>query len=90
VLTGSNSEGELESTDPDHTCNDWTSAEVLGRKGPMCGHSWPAGSGRNWITAHNVRGCTPGVNLIQDGAGSGNCVGCSGGYGAIYCFALTP
>jgi len=47
-------------------------------------------SGQSWITAHRVRGCAPGVNLVQDGPGSGDCVGCGGGYGAIYCFALTP
>ena len=54
------------------------------------GHSWPAQSGQSWIAAHPLRGCAPGVNLIQDGPGSGDCVGCSGGYGGIYCFALEP
>ncbi len=52
--------------------------------------SWPAMSGQSWVMAHPMRGCAPGVNLVQNGPGEGDCVGCSGGYGGIYCFALTP
>jgi hypothetical protein len=37
-----------------------------------------------------VPGCAAGINLVQNGAGSGNAVGGGGGYGGIYCFALTP
>ncbi|MBK9033435.1 MAG: hypothetical protein IPL61_19570 [Myxococcales bacterium] len=55
-----------------------------------CGHAWPAMSGMNWITAHRVRGCAPGVNLVQNGPGTGDTVGAGGGWGAIYCFALAP
>ena len=91
VLTGSNTQGQLDDSDPIATCNDWTSAVGPGSENRVrAGHAWPAGSGEHWITAHRLRGCSPGVNLEQDGAGSGDCVGCSGGYGAIYCFALTP
>jgi len=88
TLTGSDSQGRYLGR-PEDTCNDWTST-TSGR--PMCGHSWPGGPSRNWIEAHSAPGCAPGVNLVQTGGGFGgeSCVGCSGGYGAIYCFALTP
>jgi hypothetical protein len=62
-----------------------------GFRGPMCGHSWPsAQSGMSWIQAHQAPGCAPSVSLTQTGAGSGDGIGNSGGYGGIYCFALTP
>ena len=102
VMTGSNSQGRL--IDPSATCMDWTSVENSagdsgggGRRpfgggggGPQLGHSWPAFSGTNWMQTHRASGCAPGVNLVQDGPGSGSCVGCGGGYGGIYCFALEP
>ena len=45
----------------------------------------------NWIAAHFVPGCEPGVQLEQLGGGQGTMtVGGAGGYGGIYCFALTP
>jgi hypothetical protein len=53
----------------------------------MLGHTWPAGSGMNFISAHNAPGCAAEINLIQDGAGIGNGVGTGGGYGGFYCFA---
>jgi len=105
TLTGTNKEGKLASTDPSTTCQDWTSSVGPGSEDKViCGHSWPrsaarsggggpgggARGGENWMSDHKLRGCTPGVNLKQDGRGTGNCVGCSGGYGGIYCFALTP
>jgi hypothetical protein len=91
VLTGSNMQGTLERNDPVSTCYDWTSDVGPGSEDEVrCGHSWPAFSGQHWITAHRLRGCSPGVNLVQNGPGDGDCVGCSGGYGAIYCFALEP
>jgi hypothetical protein len=58
--------------------------------GPMCGHSWPAQSGESWIQAHPAPGCAPSVSLVQMGGGSGTGIGNSGGYGGIYCFALSP
>ena len=89
VLTGTDLQGEFQGGPRGVTCNDWTSsAGATGR--PNCGHSWPARSGRSWMRAHRVRGCSPGVNLVQNGPGRGDCVGCGGGWGAIYCFALTP
>lgn len=49
-------------------------------------------SGRSWIEAHEAAGCAAVVNLLDNGPGSRDCkgVGCGGGYGAIYCFALSP
>lgn len=103
VVTGSDRMGQLHSTELESTCNDWTSddGEVGsagggggGGGGPlsvMCGHSFPrrpdADRGAHWMSDHPVRGCGRGANLVQNGAGEGTCIGCSGGYGAIYCFA---
>jgi hypothetical protein len=97
VITGSNENGELDSTDPEDTCNDWTSADPnIG--GPQCGFSWPrgggggGGNGSHWITGFGAYGCAPGIAIVQDGGGNpdNRTVGEGGGYGAIYCFALTP
>jgi hypothetical protein len=97
VITGSNAMGELDSDNLGDTCNDWTSA--VGTTGqPQCGFSWPrgggggGGNGTNWITGFRAHGCAPGVSIIQDGGGDSDIltVGEGGGYGAIYCFALTP
>jgi hypothetical protein len=87
----------------DWTSNDGSVGDAAGGRGNgvMCGHSFPRASGgggpgggggggsggAHWISDHTVRGCTPGANLIQ-GPATGNCIGCSGGYGALYCFAL--
>jgi hypothetical protein len=91
VMTGSNSQGQLASTDPKSTCYDWTSIDGQGTKDVVTvGHSWPSMSGQHWIASHKMRGCSPGVNLVQNGPGSGTCVGCGGGWGGIYCFALEP
>lgn len=92
VMTGSDTQGRLEEADPAATCFDWTSTDdtFLTEHRVICGHSWPAMSGQHWIIAHPMRGCAPGVNLVQDGPGEGNCVGCGGGWGGIYCFALQP
>lgn len=106
VLTGTNEEGKLFSTDEAYTCKDWTSS--VGTDGtPHCGHSWPRagggggggkpgggfGSGENWMSALNEAGCAPGAYLIEAGPPGANgtkSVGDGGGYGGIYCFALTP
>jgi len=87
TLTGSKSDGTW---DGESTCDDWTSTEAEGR--PRVGHSWPAGSGMHWIQAHAVTGCAAGVGIVQTGGGKGfgNSVGALGGYGGIYCFALSP
>ena len=55
------------------------------------GHSWPAMSGMNWMMAHRLPGCAPGVRLTITPPGEqGDTVGGQGGWGGIYCFALTP
>jgi hypothetical protein len=94
VLTGSNKQGQYAGSKAS-TCNDWTSA--TGSTGqPTIGHSWPRSSGNlsnggNWMSDHLAPGCAPGVNLSQRGpGGSSPTVGGGGGYGGLYCFALTP
>jgi hypothetical protein len=106
ILTGTNDQGKLFSTDYGSTCNDWTSS--VGETGkPRCGHSWPrsggpgggsgpgggAFSGENWMSALNEAGCAPGAFLIEMGPPGQNgtlSVGDGGGYGGIYCFSLNP
>ncbi len=96
VLTGSGEDGRLYNDNYGDTCNDWTNA--VGEIGsPRCGMAWPRGMGgvdmgSHWISDHTAYGCAPGVSIIQDGGGDRNVltVGEGGGYGAIYCFALTP
>lgn len=106
ILTGTGEDGKRYTTrdTPDSTCRDWTSLDTTLR--PRVGHSWPrpgmqhdilSNSNMNhWISSLNENGCAPGYNLsetstpraVEDG-GDGT-VGGAGGYGAIYCFALTP
>jgi hypothetical protein len=102
ILTGTNEEGMLFNSDAGYTCNDWTSSEESGE--PHCGHSWPrmggfggpgggGGFGENWMSALNESGCAPGVWIVEAGPPGANgtkSVGDGGGYGGIYCFALTP
>ena len=152
VLTGTNDQGKLFSSDIGSTCNDWTS--TVGDLGqPRCGHSWgrggtgpnggPSGgpsmmangegggpttmgsggpmqaaeggagansgplppivggpgltgsdgSGESWMSALNEAGCAAGAFIVEAGPPGANgtaTVGDGGGYGAIYCFALTP
>ncbi|MBK7538013.1 MAG: hypothetical protein IPI49_22100 [Myxococcales bacterium] len=90
ILTGSNTMGRLDGNNAAVTCNDWTDASAGTPNVVRLGHSWPAASGTHWIRAHTARGCSPGVNLVQDGPGTGTSVGAGGGWGGIYCFALTP
>jgi hypothetical protein len=46
----------------------------------------------NWMSSLSEGGCAPGINLVQTGGAKPGeyTVGSGGGYGAIYCFALTP
>jgi hypothetical protein len=91
TLTGSTSAGALLGTGTTATCADWTSATASSGK-PGLGHSWPASSGMSWMQVHTAAGCTPSVSLTQSGgppAGATG-VGDGGGYGGIYCFAVTP
>jgi hypothetical protein len=91
IMTGTGKDGRLFSTDKKSTCDDWTYAgtDTSYDEGRV-GHAWPAQSGQHWINSHPMHGCSPGANLIQNGPGSGTDVGAGGGWGAIYCFALTP
>jgi hypothetical protein len=89
TLTGTTQQGQLAATTRNNTCNDWTSAEgALGQ--PQIGHSWRrnATDGINWIAEHPAPGCAAGASEVLNGGGL--CVGCSGGYGGVYCFALKP
>jgi hypothetical protein len=87
TLTGSDAMGQLRAASMAETCNDWTSTTVAGK--PYIGHSWPrsASSGMQWASDHTAPGCVPGLDKTLGGSGTGACVGCSGGYGGIYCFA---
>jgi hypothetical protein len=89
-LTGSDTNGRKVSTESAAArCNDWMSLTASGR--PWCGHSWPRSmSGAHWIHSHQEGGCGACVNLIDTGGPTSACVGSAGGYGGIYCFALTP
>ncbi len=90
ILTASTAQGRFEGTSGVNSCNDWTDATAGTANAVRLGHSWPAQSGMHWIRAHQTRGCSPGVNTVQNGPGTGTSVGAGGGWGGIYCFALTP
>lgn len=98
TITGSTATGEYAGSS---TCEDYTSTTSppaeggaggrnAGRRGPVVGHSWPAQSGQSWIQSHNAPGCMPSVGIGQMSGGGGDGVGSLGGYGGIYCFALSP
>ena len=91
TLTGSNAMGTLYSTGLSATCQDWTNATAAGGK-PRVGYTFPRGSTNNWIDIMNEPGCLAGGTIEQTGGADPNdpSVGSSGGYGGIYCFALTP
>jgi hypothetical protein len=78
----------------DWTCQDWTLGTSMSGIAPRCGHTWPSmtGSSDDWISRLTENGCAPGFNLVQNGGpmptGNGS-VGDGGGYGAIYCLALS-
>lgn len=94
IVTGSDAQGRLLG----NTCRDWTSIANdftgsngggAGGNGPKIGHSWPASSGQHWLYSHNSPGCAPSV-VSGGGSLGGTGIGDLGGYGGIYCFALTP
>src|SRR4029079_7314882 len=60
TLTGTGTNGMLYMNSMAYTCNDWTSKEDVANMGPWVGHSWPAGSGMNWMSALREGGCAPG------------------------------
>ena len=76
------------------TCGDWTIAVQQAGYQPRVGHTWPTmtSSKDDWISWLNEGGCLPGYNLIQNGgpSTSAGSVGSGGGYGAIYCLAMSP
>lgn len=98
MLTGSTKQGTLLGAGA--TCLDWTSGlgDINTEGRPRVGLAWPRPFGpggsdsKNWISALTESGCAPGVNIIQSGPPSPEDVhvGSGGGYGGIYCFALTP
>jgi hypothetical protein len=85
-LTGSDEDGQLYGAEA--TCEDWTSS--VGSAGrPRIGFSWSIQNRIHWISGQNEAGCAAGMNLGQ-GRLDEPVVGSGGGYGGIYCFALTP
>jgi hypothetical protein len=56
------------------------------------GTATSAGSMDNWMSALDEAGCGAGASLVEMGGPDPSMptVGSGGGYGAIYCFALTP
>ncbi|MGC4094150.1 MAG: hypothetical protein QM756_40815 [Polyangiaceae bacterium] len=101
TLTGCAADGSLYTQTTNPTCDDWTT--VVGSAGkPRVGHSWPrtttgGGSGggndmANWMSALDEAGCAAGINLVEMGPpnAANPTVGSGGGYGGIYCFALSP
>lgn len=101
TMTGSNKEGTYVEG---HTCNDWTSSDATPGTGPAVGLAWErsllfggggggggGGGAVHWLNFENESGCGPGGNLDNNppmGNNDGS-VGSGGGYGAIYCFAVT-
>lgn len=100
TLTGSKADGTWYGKDPfgiSSTCLDWTTKSrdnrnVTGR--PRIGFMWSIQNRTNWISGQDEGGCgagITGVGTVNGGSDPNNpIVGSGGGYGAIYCFALTP
>ena len=100
ILTGSDTAGMLYTAEPRATCSDWTSSSTnnattgdgVGR--PRIGFSWTAQGRTNWISGQTEGGCGAGITGIGMENGGSNpsnpIVGSGGGYGGIYCFAMTP
>jgi hypothetical protein len=94
TLTGSSTQGKLYG--PTATCLDWTTNardnKTTGR--PRIGFSWSTGGRTNWISGQDEGGCGAGVTGVGTENGGSDprnpIVGSGGGYGGIYCFALTP
>jgi hypothetical protein len=74
----------------------WPRSMGGGGRGQIGGGSMggPGGGGgmENWMSALDEAGCAAGASLIEMGPpdSSNPTVGSGGGYGGIYCFALTP
>jgi hypothetical protein len=91
VLTGSGTDGRLYQGNVNGTCANWMSVSKDDGR-PRIGFSWPAGGRVNWISGQDEGGCGAGANTAETGGSNPNnpIVGSGGGYGGIYCFALTP
>jgi hypothetical protein len=89
VLTGSTEMGTLDTQGLTATCQDWTNSTSEGGR-PRCGVSWPRGGIVHWISVLNESGCEPGATPPGADSGPRGTVGGLGGYGGIYCFALSP
>jgi hypothetical protein len=87
ILTGSDSDGRAFTDGIDHTCNNWTAADVdmpgnnaNAARVPtraMLGHADRTGGGNtSWNSTHMSAGCSK-QQLIQ-----------TGGAGHLYCFAI--
>lgn len=99
-LTGSDTDGMLYTEEDRATCADWTSTsmdnsttgEGVGR--PRIGFSFTAGGRTNWISGQTEGGCgagVTGIGMVNGGSDPDNpIVGSGGGYGGIYCFAMSP
>jgi len=73
----------------------WPRMGGFGGGGGGIGGGFGGGGGgmNNWMSALNEAGCAPGAFIIEAGPPGANgtkSVGDGGGYGGIYCFALTP
>lgn len=96
-MTGSTAKGALYTGGATATCQDWTSKVGTAGK-PRCGFSWPRtpgstqANGTHWISGIDEAGCAAAISINgTGGAPPGSTgVGSGGGYGGIYCFALTP
>jgi hypothetical protein len=60
--------------------------------GGASGDDAPRPDGTHWISAMDESGCAAGISIEQNGGPDYDnpTVGSGGGYGAIYCFALSP
>jgi hypothetical protein len=71
----------------------WPTGGQAGCGGSGMGGGMGGGDGSmcNWMSALDEAGCGAGVNLKETGGpGNDGKIGSGGGYGAFYCFALTP
>jgi hypothetical protein len=96
-MTGSTATGTLHTAGAAATCQDWTT--TVGSAGrPRCGFSWPRSAGgtqpngAHWISGIDEAGCAAAISITGTGGAPPGAtgVGSGGGYGGIYCFALTP
>jgi hypothetical protein len=97
MMPGSTATGTLYTNGLTGTCQDWTT--TVGTAGtPRCGFAWPRtvgstqANGAHWISGIDEAGCAPEVFITGTGGAPPGAtgVGSGGGYGGIYCFALTP